>query len=574
MSQCHCAATVTNVVRDRRGQTSSEYLGGLLLVAAIIAALVLAGVPSTVASETSRIVCEIAGGDCKTEAAAEPPDTVAHAQPAEGPAIGSGAELDVLPFPGSVSVTCGYSDRSEKHCKPKSGDGIGVKATGTVTAERTQTKLDGRGCPQQTISIATQLKLEGTAGREDGGSPKMSATLSAYIGSQLKYGVTVAPDQADMMARGERQPPNPLDPSTLVPNESIELSQEFWTGAGLNAQYGVLQAQLGYDRGRRVSSGVKRINDRKIRVYVGDEQFVRNAMAAGIGGKGLKVSASSTQEISDGKLRAVDIDIAQPGGWEAYQRFITTGRLPEPGAAGTSDPTSSTTRKLTDSIKAEAEIGKMKLGGLLKDAEGNFVETTNADGTVDRSLAIRYNDVGLEVTENAGTDGNRIGDRTYALNLEGVDPERWENFQRLNFREPTPLPDGHVRMEFTKGDLLGIREQALENMASELYRQGARPRPSTREVADALERNHGELRWGPHNNVVQGIGPMTEYFANRSDAGDVLEGLYRLADGDPNGLLAGPLTDFIMETNRANNGGKPTDRNRLPGAFGAPRCGR
>lgn len=555
------------MLRDRRGQTSSEYLGGLLLVAAIIGALVLAGVPSKLADATSSIVCQIAGGDCKTdEAPAQAPQTVAAAQPDEGPAIGSGAELDVLPFPGSASVTCGYSDRTEQHCKPKSGNGIGVKATGTVTAERTPTKLNAQGCPQQTISIATQLKLEGTAGKEDAGRPKMSATLSAYVGAQLKYGVTVAPDKADMIARGEREPPNPLDPTTLAPNESIELTQEFWTGAGLNAQYGVLQAQLGYDRGKRVSSGVKRINDRKIRVYVGDEEFVRNAMAAGVGGNGLKISAASSRETADGKLRAVDIDIAQPGGWEAYQQFVTTGRLPEPGAAGTSDPTTSTTRKLSDSVKVEAELGKMKLGGLLKDAEGNFVETTHADGTVDRSVAIRYNDVGLEVTEKAG------GDRTFALNLEGVDPRIYSNFQELNFRDPTPPPGGHVRMEFTPDDLMGIREQALENIASELERQGADPRPSTREIAEALERNHGELRWGPHNNVVQGIDPMTSYFANMDTPERMIEGLRRLANGDPNHLLSGPLTDFILATNRAAGDRNPSERNRLPGTVRQPSC--
>jgi hypothetical protein len=47
------------MLRDRRGQTAAEYLGALLLVAAIIAAIV----PRQLAHEIHSLVCQIAGGD-------------------------------------------------------------------------------------------------------------------------------------------------------------------------------------------------------------------------------------------------------------------------------------------------------------------------------------------------------------------------------------------------------------------------------------------------------------------------------------------------------------------------------
>ena len=60
--------------------------------------------------------------------------------------------------------------------------------------------------------------------------------------------------------------------------------------------------------------------------------------------------------------------------------------------------------------------------------------------------------------------------------------------------------------------------------------------------------------------------------ANGRNPEEVLEGLYRLANGDPNTFLSGPLTDFMLRTNAANGDAQPTDRGRLPGAVHGPDC--
>jgi hypothetical protein len=51
------------------GQTAAEYLGGLLIVSVIIAALSTTSVGTQITAEMKRIVCEITGGDC-----GEPPE--------------------------------------------------------------------------------------------------------------------------------------------------------------------------------------------------------------------------------------------------------------------------------------------------------------------------------------------------------------------------------------------------------------------------------------------------------------------------------------------------------------------
>ena len=52
------------IVRGVRGQTAAETLGALLIVSVIIAAMATTDAGAKIATESKRIVCEIAGGEC------------------------------------------------------------------------------------------------------------------------------------------------------------------------------------------------------------------------------------------------------------------------------------------------------------------------------------------------------------------------------------------------------------------------------------------------------------------------------------------------------------------------------
>jgi Flp pilus assembly pilin Flp len=540
-----------------RGQTSAEYAGVLVVIAAVMLALGTSNVGDRISGTMSDIVCRIAGQSCHERSQIQ--------TAAAGPSL-AGGDIAILPFPGSVSVTCGAGPGGDEACKAPSEPNLRVQGSGSVTVERSQTKLDGQGCPTQTASVATAFKLEGVGAKsrddQDGTRPKLGGKLSGYFGHQTKYAVTASPGQMDAMERGDREPPNPLDPRTIAPGESVQMSEEFYKGVGASGDYRALQVSLGYDEGKRVSSGARRIDADTVRVYVGDEDFVRHALTVGLGGSSAKVEAGVSQEISDGKLRAVDIDISTQAGWDAYQGFVTSGRVPDGRAAGTANPTTSTTRKLSKSVTLGGTFGDLKFGGLLSDAEGNHVETKHADGSVERNLSIRYRDVGLEV-------GARGDARTYALNLEGVRPDVFANFQQLNRGDTRRPQDGNVRMDFTGDDLMGMRRQALGQIAAEIEQRGVHPRPSAADVADNLARNHGVIKVNGVEYTPEGAASV---LANARSPEEVLEGLYRLANGNPNDFLTGPMTDFILRTNAANGDANPTPRGRLPGSVHGPAC--
>jgi Flp pilus assembly pilin Flp len=72
-------------LREQRGQTATEYMGVLLIVALIIAALAMSDVPGKVVDGLRNAVCSIAGAAC-------PEDADARTEPTRTPATTGGRD--------------------------------------------------------------------------------------------------------------------------------------------------------------------------------------------------------------------------------------------------------------------------------------------------------------------------------------------------------------------------------------------------------------------------------------------------------------------------------------------------
>ena len=91
----------------------------------------------------------------------------------------------------------------------------------------------------------------------------------------------MTPDAADAIEAGDRAPRRTR--STRARSRrarAIQLNEDYYPGIKAKATYRELQVEMGYDEGTRVSSGVKRIDARTVRVMVGDEDFVKQALEA------------------------------------------------------------------------------------------------------------------------------------------------------------------------------------------------------------------------------------------------------------------------------------------------------
>jgi hypothetical protein len=104
-------------LRSARGQSSAEYMGALLLVAVIVAALLASGLPAQIAGHASTAVDAIAGGAGKPAQVAGPSGTTSVADPTaddDGDGLENAEEAALGTDPGSKdSDGDGVSDNDE-----------------------------------------------------------------------------------------------------------------------------------------------------------------------------------------------------------------------------------------------------------------------------------------------------------------------------------------------------------------------------------------------------------------------------------------------------------------------------
>ncbi|HKG66835.1 MAG TPA: hypothetical protein VKB28_22400 [Solirubrobacteraceae bacterium] len=553
------------MLRGQSGQASGEYAGILAVVMIVFVALFASGLAPTVAGAASDAVCTIIGKGC--DSGEDPGGGDGGGGPSEGPSpVDFDLPFPVLPFPGSMSVSCSYTSSSPGLCQD-GPPGVSVGAEGSFEIERTDTTLDAEGCPTQTLSVTGRLELQTTASGE---TPVASGELKSYLGEATTYSVTVPSDAADAIESGDRSVPNPIDPRTIQAGESVELSQEFYAGNGQKGSYRALQLELGYDEGKRVSAGVSRVNPNTLRVYVGDEDFVRNALSLGIGNDAAGVALAAGAELSDGRLRSVDIDISTSAGWTAYQQFLKSGRLPRDGAAGTSDPTSSDVYEFTDKTQLEAHIGTLSIGGVLAESGATGVETTNADGSVDGSFVAHFNDAGVAVTTHTEPGGEPEPTR-YSLLLENVSDGTIDTHEHVTGQQLAQGDDNKVRLDFTPEDFAEIQDQAFDQVMHRLEQN--RIDISEDELRDVMEEY-------PNGGDPYGIDDSFSQAYEIAAAENPEQVLYHLylgsgvgRDGDV-GLQS--LIDFMMATTAARHDIHDWPREHpdslLPGSPVAPSC--
>ena len=154
----------------------------------------------------------------------------------DGPPL-AGQTLPVLPFPGTVTVTCSADSRQPETCVPKGQPGVSVIASGEIKVERTPTFLDMEGCPFQNLSIQTTLKFGANA---EAKGAKIGVQVQAFLGQRLEV-----PDHghAEQRRRHRGRPARRAEPGRPA------LARE---GRGDPAQRGLLRGNQGQGHVPRV----------------------------------------------------------------------------------------------------------------------------------------------------------------------------------------------------------------------------------------------------------------------------------------------------------------------------------
>ena len=462
-------------LQESAGQSTVEWLAvmvGLVALAGILFTT-LPSVAGTVTAAARSMVCKAGATSCpsgsgsgsgsnRSNPSFKPLDPSA---PTSGPAIGTNPRPvgSGLPFPGSVSGTVDESKTGSTAKDPASeGPKAGYKVGVSATFERSTSpcSIDGTGTPSVTLSTSADIKV--TAG-VNGEGKGMGAAVSGSIGNKTNYDVKTDPANADKIDRGEVPPPNPADPYSIPKGSSIVLSKDAYKGTEGSVTYHNLTAELGYKDGRRVSSAVERTGDDKVRITVGDTDFVENVLNLKVGGETANAGVSIGNGFQDGKARSVDLDLSTPEGRSAYERFIGSGHLPDAGAPGTSDPTTSRSVTSTHTDQITAKIGP--LGGTAGGTtdQGQVVETVHADGTKVTTAFSRRGDTVIAQEYTRDPTG-AVTSEKYALQLQDVDKHYVDGYQQLSGHDGEAGSNRDLTLNYTPADLDAMQNAALDQI--------------------------------------------------------------------------------------------------------------
>ena len=402
----------------------------------------------------------------------------------DGPPL-AGRTLPVLPFPGTVTVTCTADSRQPETCVPKGQPGVSVIASGEIKVERTPTFLDMDGCPFQNLSIQTTLKFGANA---EAKGAKVGGQVQAYLGRASKYQITVTPNNADEIEAGRRAAPNPVDPRSLAKGEAIQLNEDYFAGIKAKGTYREYQLEMGYDTGRRVSSGIKRMDERTVRVMVGDEDFVKQALKLGI--KVGDVSALARQH-EGAQRRQAPRDRHRHldrGRLERLPALRRHGQAASARLGRHEGPDEGRDRPLHGHHRARGQARRAhdrRPRRLVGRALGLGREPR--DGTTTDSTNARYNDTSLTYSFEEDANGNPTGTPRYSLMLHDVHDSYIPTlYERTGQKPPAGDPPKDLRIDFTEAELRELQELALTRIGERMSMDGD-GRPTNDEIRRAMQ---------------------------------------------------------------------------------------
>jgi hypothetical protein len=257
---------------------------------------------------------------------------------------------------------------------------------------------------------------------------------------------------------------------------------------------------------------------------------------------------SLTQGVSDGKTRSVDLDISTSQGWNAYQSFIETGKLPADGAAGTANPTTSRVLNFTSADELKAHLGPVDvtLGGSHLDA--SVVETTHPDGSKQDTLIDNHGRTQLVQSYGTGADGT-VSNERYAIRLQ--DPKG--AYLPDGNGHLTPTDGRDITFTYTPSDLQEMQNAAIDTILAESKRtgEGEFKDGGTREQVRQYLQEH------PYDYNLPNVGSITMNpailaMAGASDVSKVAWALLQAGQGNASqGMLF--MEEFSLLTKQARH---------------------
>jgi hypothetical protein len=545
-------------LRCADGQDSIEYVGALAVVAVVLAVVlgvVSDGLASALTRDARQGICAVFQSGCPAGGRYFSPDrgtgtrTGRPNQPS-GPPIGPGLPVPVLPFPGtSASASRGSNDKIPgDEGGPKSP--VSAKVQVVISRGNPTLKMTAAGCSElEQLGISTSLTVSASSGSGGGGGEGEggggegggegegsggSVSVSVGVQGTVSYQLNVAPGEANKIRSGAAAP-NPVDPRSLAPGDSIVLTEGTYAQLGLSGAYKVLQGQVNYTNGPQVTTGITALPGGKVRIYVGNGNMVQNAISAGVGNDYAGVSIGESDTQTQGKLHAVTIDLSSSSGWNAYQKFLHSGMLPSSTTAGVSDPITQQTYDDSQTITAEAHLFGFQVAKNWNPSDLTVTQTNAPGGS--QTVTVSDREGGITMYESTTSGPGRQGSQTqYSLLLQNVDPTALYNFaQATGGSPPRSSSTQDVQLTFTPAQLNALQQEADAQIGAS-RRLAGEPPLTAQQVAAYVAKHPDQLPPGTRGQVDEG-GMSTDALATARNPTQILQALQDGGRGSGSGEL-------------------------------------
>ncbi len=346
-----------------------------------------------------------------------------------------------------------------------------LEATGTVKLGAEDPTIDEDGREWQKVSLETAFELSGEAEKSLG--KRLEAQIRAFTGERLRYSMIVPPSEVDEIVT-EGRAPNPFSPLQMRPGEGVELTSEYYAGyeGGLTA-YKLLHAGTSYEVSADLTTGIQRLPDDKVRVYVGPGEAVTEALSLGVGTDELSIGLKLEQTIRDYRLEQVDFDLKTEAGREAYREFLLFGTIPDDVGPGIENRLHLSGSEFSKRTAIEAKIGDLKASLGLGGSDSEFTWAEYPDGSIKYGWSYTEGDVQVTGFQLVAPDGYTVTDEEYQLRLRNVDPETATRFNESYAKSDyTVDSESNVVMSFSPDDMERFRREAAEQLAAGLRRDG------------------------------------------------------------------------------------------------------
>ncbi|KWS04816.1 hypothetical protein AZ78_2366 [Lysobacter capsici AZ78] len=300
----------------------------------------------------------------------------------------------------------------------------------------------------------------------------VSGHLVAFEGTRLSYEATVTPQQGAKLDAGDMSAmPNPLDPQAMPQGTSVLMRGQNLTGSDFAINYKMYGGIGGtHTELDGAGFGVRKMEGSVVEVYAGPMETVENATMFGLGKVGTaSIGLSVETSMENRSLQTARIDLSTPEGQQAYQTFMSGGKIPDWNPPGVQRSGTTEVFNAEHAARLGIDAGPISIG-VGNSSQLTITRNVWQDGTIDQTNSYQGAGQTTEVKFQLGADGKPLTDSTeWTLVLPNTSDVAASYFNS-SYRpgELNKKFDGeqHLQFEFTDKDLMSLRDRARESVGN------------------------------------------------------------------------------------------------------------